>query len=141
MTSIPLRRTDAETSWQRVTNWLALLILLALGFVWGPSGAAEAGAATPDVPAASPDIADVRAGSLYLRSSSGEAPTAAVRQSASIHAHVTGNVARVYVSQTFTTFISQRDQVQERMGGLVSQAAALALGRHQADWEADRPRP
>ena len=50
MTSIPLRRTDAETPWQRVTNWLAVLTLLGLGFVWGPSDAAEAAtvlAATP----------------------------------------------------------------------------------------------
>ena len=49
MTSIPLRRADAETPWQRVTNWLAVLILLGLGFVSGPSdlvapGLAAAGA-------------------------------------------------------------------------------------------------
>ena len=39
MTSIPLRRADAENPWQRVTNWLAVLILLGLGFVWGPPDA------------------------------------------------------------------------------------------------------
>ncbi len=65
MTSIPLRRTDAETPWQRVTNWLAILVLLGLGFVAGPSDLAGENlsavpAVRPDFPAMAADVPDAR---------------------------------------------------------------------------------
>ena len=63
MTSIPLRRADAETPWQRVTNWLAVLILLGLGFVSGPSDInAETGFSAAAAPQADLTAARIDAG-------------------------------------------------------------------------------
>ena len=76
-------------SGERVVNWLAVLVLLSLGFVWPP-----AFANTRD------DLKDVHAGSLLLRTSDGER-VLALRQSTAIRAQVTGNVARVHVTQKF----------------------------------------
>jgi Ca-activated chloride channel homolog len=75
---------------QRLVNWLALLVILSLGIVWPPAFANVRG----------DDLAKVQAGSLLLRTSSGE-PVAALRQSTHIRAQVTGNVARVHVTQKF----------------------------------------
>src|SRR5262245_49341782 len=75
---------------QRLVNWLALLVILSLGIVWPPAFA--------NTPA--DDLTNVHAGSLLLRTSAGE-PVPAVRQSTHIRAQVTGNVARVHVTQTF----------------------------------------
>jgi Ca-activated chloride channel family protein len=69
-------------------NWLALLALLALGVSCSP---ADAGT-----------IPDAHAGSLLLKSSADAAPLEALRQLTRMHATVTGNVARVEVTQTFT---------------------------------------
>jgi len=71
----------------RVTNWIAILAILLAGVVW------------PPVFGATPDTA--RAGTLYLCSMPCGAPTEALRQTTQIHAQVTGNVARVNVTQTF----------------------------------------
>ena len=90
MTSLSSHRPDTESRGQSLTNWLAVLVLLALGFVWPPADAAT------------PDLSDIRAGSLLLRSSAGAPPVAALRQSTTVRAHVTGNVVRVHVTQTFT---------------------------------------
>jgi Ca-activated chloride channel homolog len=71
----------------RLTNWLAILAILLAGVVW------------PPVFGATPEGA--RAGTLYLCSMPCGAPTEALRQTTQIHAQVTGNVARVSVTQTF----------------------------------------
>lgn len=73
---------------EALINWLALLVLLALGVSWSP---ADAGS-----------IPDERAGSLLLKSSADAVPLEALRQLTRMHAMVTGNVARVEVTQTFT---------------------------------------
>lgn len=72
---------------ERVINWLAILAILLVGVVW------------PPVFGATPDQA--RAGTLYLCSMPCGSPAEALRQSTQIHAQVTGNLARVYVTQTF----------------------------------------
>jgi Ca-activated chloride channel family protein len=72
---------------ERITNWLAILAILLVGVVWPP-----AFGATPD---------DARAGTLYICSMPCGAPTEALRQTTEIHAQVTGNVARVHVTQKF----------------------------------------
>ena len=73
---------------ETLINWLALLVLLALGVSCSP---ADAGS-----------IPDERAGSLLLKSSADAVPLEALRQLTRMHATVTGNVARVEVTQTFT---------------------------------------
>ena len=78
------------TSRQRLANWLAILVILSLGIVW-PPGYANTRAG---------DLNDVHAGSLLLRTSDGQT-LPALRQSTQIHAQVTGNVARVHVTQVF----------------------------------------
>ena len=71
-----------------LTNWLALLALLALGIVWSPAHAAG--------------IPDEHAGSLFLKSAADAPPLEALRQQTRMHATVTGSVARVEVTQTFS---------------------------------------
>src|SRR4051812_7028269 len=71
----------------RVTNWLAILAILLAGVVWPPVFGA-----TADNP---------RAGTLYLCSMPCGRPAEALRQTTQIHAQVTGNVARVHVTQKF----------------------------------------
>jgi Ca-activated chloride channel family protein len=81
--------TKQKNLLERSLNWLAVLVILALGFVWPPAFANT-----------SDDLANVHAGSLLLRTSDGT-PVQAVRQSTRISAQVTGNVARVHVTQKF----------------------------------------
>ncbi|HKZ73130.1 MAG TPA: marine proteobacterial sortase target protein [Steroidobacteraceae bacterium] len=77
-------------SWrERLLNWLALAVLVALGVVW------PADLAFPAQPA------DMQAGSLLLKRSTGAEPVEALRVSTRIRAVVTGNVARVHVTQEF----------------------------------------
>ena len=78
--------TKQKNFLERSLNWMALLVILALGIVWPPVFANE--------------LDDVHAGSLLLRTSDGT-PVQAVRQSTRISAQVTGNVARVHVTQKF----------------------------------------
>ncbi|MEJ0036492.1 MAG: marine proteobacterial sortase target protein [Gammaproteobacteria bacterium] len=72
---------------ERVTNWLAILAILLAGVVWPPVFGATG--------------ENARAGTLYLCSMPCGAPTEALRQTTRIHAQVTGNVARVQVTQKF----------------------------------------
>ena len=74
--------------WGKLANWLALAALLALGVVWSPADAGEPGAEG--------------AGSLWLKSAADATPAAALRQQTRMHATVTGSVARVEVTQTFS---------------------------------------
>jgi Ca-activated chloride channel homolog len=71
-------------------RWLALILLLVPGLVWGPAEAATV------------DPRDARAGSLFLKSSPESEPIEALRAATGIHARVTGNIARVEVTQTFS---------------------------------------
>src|SRR5262245_20846343 len=71
----------------RITNGLAILAILLAGVVWPPVFGATAD--------------NARAGTLYLCAMPCGAPTEALRQTTQIHAQVTGNVARVHVTQTF----------------------------------------
>jgi Ca-activated chloride channel family protein len=71
----------------RLTNWLALLAILLVGVVWPPVFGATGDSA--------------RAGTLYLCSMPCGAPAEALRQTTQIHAQVTGDVARVHVTQKF----------------------------------------
>jgi Ca-activated chloride channel family protein len=80
--------TKQKNALERAVNWLALLILLSLGIIW------------PPVFANTPDPGDVHAGRLLLKASDGK-PVEALRQSTRIRAQVTGNVARVHVTQKF----------------------------------------
>jgi Ca-activated chloride channel family protein len=79
---------------ERIWNWLALLALLLVGVVWPPVFGA-----TADSTAANPG--EARAGSLFLCAMPCERSLQAVRQSTHIRAQVTGNVARVRVTQKF----------------------------------------
>ena len=83
---------------ESLVNWLALLVLLALGFVWAPADAAGTDPCETRC-RASPEE---RSGELLLKSNPDAQPMEALRQSTALHAHVTGNVARVYVTQEFT---------------------------------------
>jgi Ca-activated chloride channel family protein len=80
--------TKQKNVLERVVNWLALLILLSLGIMWPPTFANT------------PDLGDVHAGSLLLKGGDGGS-VQALRQSTRIRAQVTGNVARVHVTQEF----------------------------------------
>lgn len=81
---------EAAARWREwLVNGLALLALLSVGIVW------------PD-PASGADWADGRSGRLLLKSAPDAQPVEAVRVSVSMSAHVTGNVARVYVTHRFT---------------------------------------
>ena len=87
MTSLPPHPILSAARWETLTNWLALFVLFALGFVWPPADAA---------------IEEQRSGTLLLKSSPDARPIEALRQLTTLRAHVTGNVARVYVTQQFT---------------------------------------
>ena len=76
---------------EHLANWLALLALLSLGIVWPPAFSRTA----PD------DPETVHAGRLILKASADAPAVDALRQSTSIRAQVTGNVARVHVTQKF----------------------------------------
>ena len=79
--------TTDPTPWrERLTNWIAIIALLMAGVVWPPVFGA-----TPDP----------RAGTLYLCSMPCGSQTEALRQITQIRAQVTGNVARVHVTQKF----------------------------------------
>jgi Ca-activated chloride channel family protein len=82
--------TKQKNLLERSLNWVALLVILSLGIIWPPVFAN----------ARADDLANVHAGSLLLRTSDGT-PVQALRQSTRIRAQVTGNVARVHVTQTF----------------------------------------
>jgi Ca-activated chloride channel family protein len=79
--------TDATPLRDRITNWLAIVAILLAGVVWPPVFGATAD--------------NARAGTLYLCAMPCGSPTEALRQTTQIHAHVTGNVARVHVTQKF----------------------------------------
>ncbi|MFL6605463.1 MAG: marine proteobacterial sortase target protein [Steroidobacteraceae bacterium] len=77
-----------HVSWERIANWSGLLILLSLAFVWPGAFAVEAG--------------EVQSGSLLLKSSADAPPLEAMRVHTGFRVEVTGNIARVQVSQQFT---------------------------------------
>jgi Ca-activated chloride channel homolog len=94
---------ERDQGLQRLTNWLALIILLGLGFVWPPADAVEAGREVVVAGPATDDLtSSPHAGTLFLKSSAESPAIPALRQSTSLSARVTANVARVYVTQTFT---------------------------------------
>lgn len=84
--------TDKPRPCWRATlkQWLALLVLLLPGVVWFP---ADAGAGDPW---------QAGAGSLWLRSSADVEPVAALAVATDMQARVTGSVARISVTQTFS---------------------------------------
>lgn len=82
--------TKQKNTLERAVNWAALLIILSLGIVWPPAFANAAGNG----------VGDVQAGTLLLKSRDGQT-VQALRQSTQIRAQVTGNVARVHVTQKF----------------------------------------
>lgn len=73
---------------ERITNWLALLVLLSAGIVWPPAFGAQ--------------VSEVQSGSLLLKTAPDAEAVEALRVATTIRAQVTGNVARVYVTQQFT---------------------------------------
>jgi Ca-activated chloride channel family protein len=74
--------------WELIANWSSVLVLLSIAFAW------------PDAFGAQPD--DVASGSLLLKSSADAPAIEALRVQSSFRVHVTGNVARVFVSQQFS---------------------------------------
>ncbi len=72
---------------ERVLNWLGLIALLLVGIVWPPVFAA--------------DEAPRSSGSLFLCAMPCGQSVEALRQSTQVGAQVTGNVARVHVTQKF----------------------------------------
>ena len=72
---------------ERVINWLAIVAICLRAWWWPPVFGATAD--------------NARAGTLYLCSMPCGGPTEALRQATEIHAQVTGNVARVHVTQKF----------------------------------------
>jgi Ca-activated chloride channel homolog len=93
-TTHPLR--SQKTGCQSLMNWLALIVLLGVGFIWPPADAATATDASREL------SSQPHAGTLFLKSSADAAAVSALRQSTTLSARVTANVARVYVTQTFT---------------------------------------
>jgi Ca-activated chloride channel family protein len=86
--------TKSDYTWsERLVNWLAVLLLVSLGIVWPPSFAQGATDST--------GLDRVGAGSLLLTSGADSAPVQALRQLTRMTARVTGNVARVHVTQKF----------------------------------------
>lgn len=84
---------EEKTSWrERIVNVLAVLVLLSAGIVW-PAAFADTREGI--------DPASLRAGSLLLKPGAEGTTVEAVRQSTRMHAQVTGNVARVRVTQVF----------------------------------------
>src|SRR5258708_36013049 len=73
---------------ERITNWLALLLLLSAGIVWPPAFGAQ--------------VSEVQWGSLLLKTAPDAEAVEALRVTTTIRAQVTGSVARVYVTQQFT---------------------------------------
>jgi len=69
---------------------LVCSVILILAIVWSVASAQSA------------DVAEEQSGTLQLKSSQDADPIDALRVATSIRAKVTGNVARVYVTQTFT---------------------------------------
>ena len=90
--------TNDPTPWrERLINWFAIIALLLAGVVWPPVYGA-----TPESRDAGRDRAgNVGAGTLYLCAMPCGSPTEALRQATQIRAQVTGNVARVHVTQKF----------------------------------------
>ncbi len=68
---------------ERITNWLALFILLSIGVVWPPLFAQQV------------NLDEVQTGTLWLKSAPDAQAVWALRQSTSIKATITGNLARV----------------------------------------------
>ena len=87
MTSQPAHLRETESRFAILINWLALAVLLALGVCAAP---AHARTSEPE------------SGALLLRGDPDAAPVAALRVETRMHATVTGNIARVEVTQTFT---------------------------------------
>jgi Ca-activated chloride channel family protein len=85
-------------SWERIANWSGLLILLSLAFVWPAAFAVEPGEELP----AGELRAPVQSGSLLLKSAADAPAIEAMRVHTGFRAEVTGNIARVQVSQQFT---------------------------------------
>ncbi len=88
-----MKKSTETTLSERIVNWLAVLILLSLCVVWPP---AFAQGAERDV-----DLDRIGAGSLLLKSAADAQPVQALRQSTRMSVRVTGNVARVHVTQKF----------------------------------------
>src|SRR3954454_20054254 len=95
---------EPTTLRNHVLNWLGLVALLLAGVVWPPVFAAspeprhaEAGQVEPG----HAEVGQATAGSLFLCAMPCGESTEALRQFTSIHAQVTGNVARVRVTQKF----------------------------------------
>jgi Ca-activated chloride channel family protein len=82
-----------------VLNWLGLVALLLAGVVWPPVFAASPEPGHSE--RSHPEPGHATAGSLFLCAMPCGESTEALRQSTSIHAQVTGNVARVRVTQKF----------------------------------------
>jgi Ca-activated chloride channel homolog len=85
---MPTTHIRQYLTWQRIANWSGLLLLLSLAFAWPAAFATEPG--------------EVRSGSLLLKSSADAPAIEAMRVHTGFRAEVTGNVARVHVSQQFT---------------------------------------
>jgi Ca-activated chloride channel family protein len=75
-------------NWEWIANWSSLLILLSLACAWPAAFATE--------------LRDVRSGTLLLKSSVDAPAVEAMRVHTGFRADVTGNIARVHVSQQFT---------------------------------------
>ena len=89
--------TNEPTPWrERLINWFAIVALLMAGVVWPPVFGA-----TPEPGRDAKRVGEVGAGTLYLCAMPCGSPTEALRQATQIRAQVTGNVARVHVTQTF----------------------------------------
>lgn len=80
--------------YQAPTRFLAWISVLALAAVLGSVALAQ--------DRALPDITDEQTGTLLLKSSQDADPMDALRVATSIRADVTGNVARVHITQKFT---------------------------------------
>jgi|KBSSwiStaDraftv2_1062776.scaffolds.fasta_scaffold05229_12 Ca-activated chloride channel family protein len=92
-----------HVSWERITNWSGLLILLSLALVWPAAFAVEPGEELPARELRAPELpARVQSGSLLLKSASDAPAVEAMRVHTGFRAEVTGNIARVQVSQQFT---------------------------------------
>src|SRR5215813_11777736 len=73
---------------EKISNWVGLLVLLSLAFAW------------PEAFSMEPE--EAQTGSLFLKSSAEGPAIEALRVHTAFRAQVTGNVARVFVSQEFT---------------------------------------
>ena len=92
-----------HVSWERITSWSGLLILLSLALVWPAAFAVEPGEELPAPELRAAELpARVQSGSLLLKSASDAPAVEAMRVHTGFRAEVTGNIARVQVSQQFT---------------------------------------